>query len=274
MSNRALIHPLSARVVTLALRMGLSPNQLSLLGLTCGLVAALAYYRLPEPAYVMAGLGLMLGWHVLDGADGRLARLTGSASPLGRLIDGLCDHVVFLGVYVALAFSLVAAGWGFEVWPLALGAGLSHLLQAASYEERRQKYQRRVKGQARLNMAQTGMAARSIAAQLARLYDLGQRVAAGGNPGFDALLASLAAGKTMQSHALRESLLRKYALIVRLWSALNSNNRSFAIALFAVIARPDLYFWYELIVLNVLFLMLCLGEALFEQRAQRVMTVV
>jgi phosphatidylglycerophosphate synthase len=36
---------------------------------------------------------LHMGWHVLDGADGDLARMTGRASPQGELFDGICDYV-------------------------------------------------------------------------------------------------------------------------------------------------------------------------------------
>src|SRR3546814_9333837 len=42
------------------------------------------------------GLPLSLFWLVADGLDGMIARATGTPSAAGRVLDGLCDHGVFL----------------------------------------------------------------------------------------------------------------------------------------------------------------------------------
>ena len=48
----------------------------------------------------------MLAWHVTDGADGDLARLKGTASPTGELVDGVCDYSGHVFMYFAFAFLL------------------------------------------------------------------------------------------------------------------------------------------------------------------------
>ena len=40
----------------------------------------------------LLGFRLMLLWHVIDGADGDLARMKGTASATGELVDGVCDY--------------------------------------------------------------------------------------------------------------------------------------------------------------------------------------
>lgn len=77
----------------------LSPQNLVTLGnLACGVVAILLCVTAilendPRRLYE-GGLYLVLA-NVLDGVDGKLARITGSASPLGAQLDSLADCVTF-----------------------------------------------------------------------------------------------------------------------------------------------------------------------------------
>ena len=82
--------------------------------------AAICYARPAWPLSAFGGLPLMFAWHVLDGADGDLARRTGRASPNGELVDGICDHVSQVLIYVAFAFILQRSLGG---WAWAIGGG-------------------------------------------------------------------------------------------------------------------------------------------------------
>ena len=89
--NAHIYHPL-ARLVAIRLQpTGITPNTVSVIGGLCIVAAALLYTELSWPVSVVLGLGAHLLWHVFDGADGDLARLTGKTSPRGEMIDGLCD---------------------------------------------------------------------------------------------------------------------------------------------------------------------------------------
>ena len=256
LSNRWLIHPLSERLVRLARALDLTPNQLSCLGLACGLAAALFYLHTPGAPFAIGGFLCMAAWHVFDGADGRLARLTGQTSAFGRVIDGLCDHLVFTAIYLALAWTLSARGWGLEAFGLALAAGLSHAVQAAGYEARRQRHQRRAQG-----LAPTAIEA---GGGLERLYGFAQRLADVSPSPFDSVLADRRLTPDERANVLRLS-----ARHVRLWSALNANNRTLAIFLFALAGRPEFYFLYELLVLNALYALGVLVEPRLEAWALR-----
>ena len=121
-TNRAFIHPLAARLVPLFARLGIAPNAVSLAGVALGIAAGFAYYHFQDWRYAFAGFALMLAWHVLDGADGQLARLTGRQSALGGVLDGICDYVTFIAVYAGFALAL-APLFGPGVWALVIAAG-------------------------------------------------------------------------------------------------------------------------------------------------------
>ena len=104
------------------------------------MLAAASYGLVAAPWGVMLGLFLHMSWHVLDGADGDLARLTGRSSAHGELVDGICDYAGHIVLYVtmgAIAASQIG-GWG---WALMWAAGASRVVQAAHYEGTRRQYQ-------------------------------------------------------------------------------------------------------------------------------------
>lgn len=79
-------------------KMGLTPNQLTVIGL---LLSGATAYLLSEGLFVAGGVLLILA-SALDMADGSLARLQGRASPAGALLDSTADRiseaVIFLGL--------------------------------------------------------------------------------------------------------------------------------------------------------------------------------
>jgi phosphatidylglycerophosphate synthase len=89
----------------------------------------------------LLGMVLHMTWHVVDGADGDLARLTGRTSPMGELVDGICDYAGHVALYILLVFVLgpkIGYGWA---WFWALFAGASHVAQANFVEVQRRFYQ-------------------------------------------------------------------------------------------------------------------------------------
>ena len=264
LSNRAIIHPLSDRVVRLGVKLGVSANAVSFAGLACGLMAAIAYTQVPNAAFVIAGFLLMVIWHILDGADGRLARATGTSSAFGRVIDGVCDHLVYTAVYIALTLKLIASGYSLDIWWLVVGAGLSHAIQAAGYEERRQKYQRRMKGTDRAATAGGLLTIEGKKSLLAGIYDLVQKLVAGGDYGFDDALTKL---KQTKGDAHMATLaIEQTVPMVKSWSILNANNRTLLIFLFCLAGEPLYYFAFELTVLNLVLIILMIAEWRHEKQ--------
>jgi CDP-diacylglycerol--glycerol-3-phosphate 3-phosphatidyltransferase len=79
-------------------KLGLSPNQLTIIGLLLSVASA---YLLTIGEFVVGGIILMMA-SALDMADGSLARLQGRASAVGALLDSTVDRVseavIFLGL--------------------------------------------------------------------------------------------------------------------------------------------------------------------------------
>ena len=137
--NRFIYHPLAAHLARMLQPTGISPNFVSVCGMLIVWGAAWAYTGLAWPEGALLGFALHLFWHVVDGADGDLARLTGRASPRGELVDGVCDYAGHVLLYVALAAMLddLVGGWA---WFWAAAAGASHIAQTNHAETQRRNY--------------------------------------------------------------------------------------------------------------------------------------
>lgn len=132
-------HPLAARLARLLRPTGISPNMVSVMSLLALLAAAAAFTGLAWPANALTGFAFMLAWHVIDGADGDLARMTGRASATGELVDGVCDYAGNVILYFAFAFML--DDWiGAWAWVLTALAGASHVVQTNHAETQRRLY--------------------------------------------------------------------------------------------------------------------------------------
>jgi len=250
-TNLYLIHPISARLVPVFARMGLTPNTVSFAGMGSGLLAGVFYHFYTRTGCALAGFVLMLAWHVMDGADGQLARLTRTYSELGKLLDGICDYVTFTAVYVGLGLTLSASlgGWVFAVIALS---GLCHAVQSGAYELQRQNYN--YCGWARQSAAlpdleplpPSGARRARVAAGLYRLYARMQLWAAGGAVTFNAEFAFLLSARPTEQAELREAYRAYFAPLIRRWGVLSANYRTLGIFLAALLKLPLLYFLFEI----------------------------
>ena len=143
--NRRLFHPLSRRLAQALRTTPVTPNMVSVTGALIVLAAGFAYVGLDWPLAVAAGFALHLVWHVFDGADGDLARLTGRASPFGEMVDGVCDYLSHALLYLILA-TLLDDQIGLWAYALGLASGLSRVAQANHAESQRRIYMWRAYG--------------------------------------------------------------------------------------------------------------------------------
>jgi phosphatidylglycerophosphate synthase len=138
--NRRVYHPLAKRLALGLAPTSTTPNQLSVAGGFCVVLAGACYVLIGGLTGALAGFGLHLAWHVLDGADGDLARLTGRASPLGEAIDGIADYFSHIVLYCMIGWMLMGQ-FGLAVWLAVVSAGVSRILQASHIEELRREYE-------------------------------------------------------------------------------------------------------------------------------------
>ncbi|MFN3434546.1 MAG: CDP-alcohol phosphatidyltransferase family protein [Sphingomonas sp.] len=234
-SNLYLIHPASHALLPLALRQGLSANAVSVIGLGCGSAAAIAYAQWDRPALALVGLALSVAWLIADGLDGMIARATGTASALGRALDGLCDHGVFALIYVALAWTVGTA----EGWLLAIAAAGCHAVQSSLYEGERARFHRRARGVALASVpVPTGMA-------LVRLYD-----SVAGSVDRITMPFERRFGAAEDKSAFARAYAAAAVPVMRFESLLTANVRVWAIAIACLAGNPRLFWWFEIVPLT------------------------
>ena len=94
--------------------LGLSPNQVSILGIILAVLSAITYWqwRLNSLLLILAPL-LMLASGLLDALDGALARLYGEATHFGGFFDSLLDRyadaIIICGIILG---GLTEVTWG------------------------------------------------------------------------------------------------------------------------------------------------------------------
>lgn len=250
-------HPLAARLARLLVPTGISPNAVSVGSLIALLAAAWAFTGLPWPQNALVGLIFMLAWHIVDGADGDLARMTGRASATGELVDGVCDYAGNVVIYFAFVFWLddTLGGWA---WALGWSAGGSHVLQTNHSETQRRLYLWRAYGIPWLRTAaESGDALFRKESWFARWFGfwavgyvrLSAWMSPSANP-IDAALAE-AQGDPAETERIRALVRRSARTSLVLQKALGGNPKTLIIAGGIALGSPVYYFLTTLIVLNL-----------------------
>ncbi|MFN5086408.1 MAG: CDP-alcohol phosphatidyltransferase family protein [Novosphingobium sp.] len=142
--NHYIYHPLAWQLARGLARTPITPNMVSVFGGLMVVAAGIVYANLAWPVGAALGMALHMGWHVVDGADGDLARMTGRTSPIGEMVDGVCDYASHIVLYLILG-AVLAGETGFfsgsTGWILLVVAGVSHAVQSNHVEVQRRQYQ-------------------------------------------------------------------------------------------------------------------------------------
>ncbi|WP_245804524.1 CDP-alcohol phosphatidyltransferase family protein [Erythrobacter tepidarius] len=240
--NARLYHPLSWRLARALAPTRITPDMVSAAGAVAIILAAAAYAGLAWPWGVAAGLVLHMGWHVLDGADGDLARLTGRSSPHGELVDGICDYLGHIVLYLTMGFiaSAQIGGWG---WALMWAAGASRVVQAAHYEGVRRQYQLAVYGTPWMASTESGKTGQRHPFVAYYLWLTGWIVPYGA-----ALLEAVR--DPLRREPLRAAMRAQAGEWLAPISPLSANYRTLAVGAAMLAGRPQCYFLFEVLVLG------------------------
>jgi len=121
-----LIRPLGYLFVQMFRRTPVTPTMISFLAVFAAWYAAWLYYRSNslggDITLALLAAFMFLVHSALDSADGQLARVTGRTTELGRIVDGFCDSLSFLAIYVAIVLSCWKRMGDYQVVILLLGA--------------------------------------------------------------------------------------------------------------------------------------------------------
>ncbi|HET9622578.1 MAG TPA: CDP-alcohol phosphatidyltransferase family protein [Kofleriaceae bacterium] len=118
-----------AAIVVYALRATpITPNQVTFLSAALAALACAMFAVLPGHAWLIAAAAVFELSFVLDCADGQLARLRKTASPLGHLLDFLMDELKAMLLFGSVAVRL----WRADGDPTLLVVGIAALFCLAS----------------------------------------------------------------------------------------------------------------------------------------------
>ncbi len=273
--NHYIYHPLAWQLARALAPTPLTPNMVSVFGGMLVVTAGVVYWGTTGPWWALLGMALHLSWHVVDGADGDLARITGKTSPLGELVDGICDYVSHIVLYVLLAFVLTRAlgpGWA---WFWTLSAGASHIVQANHVEVQRRFYQYWTYGVPWLH--NSNGADRALFREsggigwLLRIIVAGYlRLAAGMSPNalrIDAAVTRAMADDPAMLAQIRTEVQREQRPLLSLLRYLGPNPRAVLLGISMIAGSPLWYFIYLSVALNLL---LALSVRLHDAAAGRV----
>jgi phosphatidylserine synthase len=254
--------PIGLRLAQVFAKINVTPAGVSLLGGLVGVIAGhLYFYR--DLGVNLVGMALHVLANALDNADGQLARLTGRTSRMGRIIDSLADHLIFLSIYFHLALRCSIEGASPLVWLLAVTAGIGHGLQGAAADYYRTTYLLFVKGGLPVDL-DSSMILRSSYRKLSWR-----------DQPWPKFLLALYLNFTRQQEMLSPRLNRlrevsyrsfphqipdwfrtRYRISARpmfkLWGLLMTNTRMLVLFIFLFFGQPVWYFWTEVTVLNLL----------------------
>jgi phosphatidylglycerophosphate synthase len=253
-------HPLGSAIARLAAALRLTPTQLTVFGALVGVAGGALLYD--ERLGLMAFAVLILHG-IIDSADGQLARMTGRATELGKVLDGGAGYVTHAAIYLAIAAGMLHRGSSGAVLIWMMLAGIATIAHAQMYEYHRTAYTSVVSG---------GRVPHQEPARVApwlrgfyRGYLFMQRSLIGLHAKVEAALLPRAIAGVVTGedrHKYREHF---YAP-VRGWNLLGDNTRFYAIGVLAWFHRIDLYFAFILLPMNLAFVALWLWQRRADQR--------
>ncbi|GJG86190.1 hypothetical protein tb265_13710 [Gemmatimonadetes bacterium T265] len=269
--------PVGVRLARALLPTRVSPDHVTLGCLVLGLAAGWCFVP-ASPAVNALGFALFIASDLLDSADGQLARLRGTSTRFGRILDGVSDNTRFINLYLSvLARLTVTDRWAF--WPallLALAAGVSHSYQSAAVDAIRNAY---------LEVAEGGQGEFELPGDVlpngvpASSGNVFLRLAQGGYAAYVRRQARLlpatvrlvrrlrTLGDAPAATAARAAYAGREAPVVRQCAWLGQNIRFPLVALPCILGRPAAFLWLTLIPLNLVLAAVLVAH---EGRASRI----
>ena len=264
----AFYRPLGFAWAYLFRKIGVTPNAVTVASIFLGVGAGVCFYF--DNIWIsVLGIFLLVWANTFDSCDGQLARLTGSYSPLGRILDGLSGDLWFLAIYIAVClhenhFSVFFGEHAWLIWAIAAAAGICHGKQAAMADYYRQFHLFHVKGREGSELDTASDLEKRLAA-LSWRHDFWRKITLT----FYTKYTANQEAWTPWMQKLRRALAEKYPdgqipaaylekfraasrPLMKYTNILTFNWRSIVLFITVLAGQPWLYFVFELTVLNIL----------------------
>lgn len=246
-----------------------SANQVTFMAIIAGILSGLAIACGSRDAIFVGGLLYQLSI-VLDCADGQLARLKGTSSEFGRILDGISDYIVGIAVFGGTIYALLAnfdalSAQAFipytqdMIIPLTILCFVSTAIHAIAYDFVKTKFTSIVKTGTDQTVKEKLELERRYAIE-AKTLSAGKRCMLRLYISYNNLQRSLlsfgAFEKLQYSQAEREAILAERGRFLRLWSFLGPNSHMIVIVLAAMLGDLMLAIWITVIPFNLYYLLM------------------
>ena len=243
-------HPLGLIFAKILYKAGLKPNHVSLLSMLIGVVGGAMLISGKTALY---GVALIVFSSVLDSSDGQLARITGTSSLSGRVLDGLIGYAAFSAAYLAIAFNYLYQNPGaFWIFIIMLIAGFFSSVHSSMYDYYRTVF-------ARITSGGTFMAGDDknelswLFEKIYATYDVYQNFFAASHMKVLKILA--AKNNDSDSKKKLASMYESHNLKnVHGWNMLGDNSKILGILCAVLLGREHWYFFYIMGFLNIIFI--------------------
>lgn len=141
-----LFRPVAFLLVKLLQHTPVTPNHVTMFSLIPGLASGLCFWQ-GTPEYFLVGALLLFFTNVLDCVDGMLARIRGTGSIVGYVLDGFVDYLIQIFLYISILHGLtVLTGRPFYIMAIGIPAGFSFAWWCAMFDRIRNEWLDRVYG--------------------------------------------------------------------------------------------------------------------------------
>lgn len=249
------------------------PNVVTILSIILGAAAGVMFYY-PDMVHTVIGILLLIWANLYDSADGQLARMTGQKTRWGRILDGFAGDVWFFTIYAAICLRLQGQhipftdiNWGIWIWLLAALSGfVFHGKQCQLADYYRNIHLFFIKGEQgseldnfkKLRAELSTLTWKKDGMWMVFLYFYGNytRSQESMTPAFQkfkALLAEKYAGGPIPQQ-LRDEFRAGSLPLMKYANILTFNTRAIVLYLSLLVGMPWIYFIFEIVVMNALFL--------------------
>lgn len=284
-----LIRPLGFLLVQALRWTPLTPTAVSVLAVLAGWLSAWFFFESRRrglvPSLAILGALALLLHSALDSADGQLARLKNLHTPLGRIVDGFCDNLSFLAIYLAV----ILGSWEYApehrlaVVVLGTLAAASHSVQSSLVEYQRTLYLTCVHGRGKVTDLHAERLEETVdagagARVLLRVYKIYSRQQRFWLSSTWAMEQTIARWRERNPHLVPELASRYQAshrALLPFWSLLASNSHKAGIIAAALVPVSGISFWAGLgsgwyfiyvLLLNATLLVLIPAQARVDRR--------
>jgi len=144
-----LFRPIAFVIVKLLQPTRITPNHVTLFSFLPGLASGWCFWQ-GTPEYFLAGSILLFSTNVLDCVDGMLARIRGTGSLVGYVLDGFVDYVTQIFLIIGVIHGMaVLTGQPLYIMAIGIPAGFSFAWWSAMLDRIRNEWLDRVYGKRR-----------------------------------------------------------------------------------------------------------------------------